>query len=32
MLSFAREVYGSVMSPVRQLTPRKRGSSLEVVK
>jgi nitrogenase molybdenum-cofactor synthesis protein NifE len=32
MLNFAREVYGSVMSPVWQLTPRKRGSSLEVVK
>ena len=32
ILNFAREVYGSVMSPVWQLTPRKRGSSLEVVK
>ena len=32
MLNFAREVYGSVMSPVWQLTPRKRGNSLEVVK
>ena len=32
MLNFAREVYGSVMSPVWQLTPRKRGSSLEVGK
>ncbi len=32
MLNFAREVYGSVMSPVWRLTPRKRGSSLEVVK
>ena len=32
MLNFAREVYGSVMSPVWQLTPRKRGKSLEVVK
>ena len=32
MLNFAREVYGSVMSPVWRLTPRKRGSTLEVVK
>jgi nitrogenase molybdenum-cofactor synthesis protein NifE len=32
MLNFAREVYGSVMSPVWQLTPRKRGNTLEVVK
>jgi nitrogenase molybdenum-cofactor synthesis protein NifE len=32
MLNFAREVYGSVMSPVWRLTPRKRGNSLEVVK
>jgi nitrogenase molybdenum-cofactor synthesis protein NifE len=32
ILNFAREVYGSVMSPVWQLTPRKRGNSLEVVK
>jgi len=32
MLNFAREVYSSVMSPVWQLTPRKRGKSLEVVK
>jgi nitrogenase molybdenum-cofactor synthesis protein NifE len=32
MVNFAREVYGSVMSPVWQLTPRKRGKSLEVVK
>jgi nitrogenase molybdenum-cofactor synthesis protein NifE len=33
MLNFAREVYGSVMSPVWRLTPRKRGSApLEVVK
>jgi nitrogenase molybdenum-cofactor synthesis protein NifE len=32
MLNFARDVYGSVMSPVWQLTPRKRGNSLEVVK
>jgi len=32
MLNFAREVYGSVMSPVWQLTPRKRGNPLEVVK
>jgi nitrogenase molybdenum-cofactor synthesis protein NifE len=32
MVNFAREVYGSVMSPVWQLTPRKRRSTLEVVK
>ena len=32
MLNFAREVYSSVMSPVWRLTPRRRGSSLEVVK
>jgi len=32
MVNFAREVYGSVMSPVWRLTPRKRGSLLEVVK
>jgi nitrogenase molybdenum-cofactor synthesis protein NifE len=32
MVNFAREVYGSVMSPVWQLTPRKRASMLEVVK
>jgi nitrogenase molybdenum-cofactor synthesis protein NifE len=32
MLNFAREVYGSVMSPVWRLTPRKRGNMLEVVK
>jgi nitrogenase molybdenum-cofactor synthesis protein NifE len=32
MLNFAREVYGSVMSPVWRLTPRKRASSLEVVR
>ncbi len=32
MVNFAREVYSSVMSPVWQLTPRKRGNSLEVVK
>jgi nitrogenase molybdenum-cofactor synthesis protein NifE len=32
MLNFAREVYGSVMSPVWRLTPRKRASTLEVVK
>ncbi len=32
MVNFAKEVYSSVMSPVWQLTPRKRGSSLEVVK
>ena len=32
MVNFAREVYSSVMSPVWRLTPRKRGSALEVVK
>ena len=32
MVNFAREVYGSVMSPVWRLTPRKRGNPLEVVK
>jgi nitrogenase molybdenum-cofactor synthesis protein NifE len=32
MVNFAKEVYSSVMSPVWRLTPRKRGSSLEVVK
>jgi len=32
MLNFAREVYSSVMSPVWRLTPRKRGSMLEVLK
>ena len=32
MLNFAREVYSSVMSPVWRLTPRRRGSNLEVVK
>jgi nitrogenase molybdenum-cofactor synthesis protein NifE len=32
MVNFAKEVYGSVMSPVWRLTPRKRGSALEVVK
>lgn len=32
MVNFAREVYSSVMSPVWQLTPRKRGNALEVVK
>jgi len=32
MVNFAREVYGSVMSPVWRLTPRKRGNGLEVVK
>jgi nitrogenase molybdenum-cofactor synthesis protein NifE len=32
MLNFAREVYGSVMSPVWRLTPRKRASALEVVR
>jgi nitrogenase molybdenum-cofactor synthesis protein NifE len=32
MVNFAREVYGSVMSPVWRLTPRKRSSVLEVVK
>jgi len=32
MLNFAREVHSSVMSPVWRLTPRKRGSALEVVK
>jgi nitrogenase molybdenum-cofactor synthesis protein NifE len=32
MVNFAREVHSSVMSPVWQLTPRKRGNSLEVVK
>jgi nitrogenase molybdenum-cofactor synthesis protein NifE len=32
MVNFAREVYGSVMSPVWRLTPRKRGIPLEVVK
>jgi nitrogenase molybdenum-cofactor synthesis protein NifE len=32
MVNFAREVYGSVMSPVWRLTPRKRGNTLEVVK
>lgn len=32
MLNFAREVHSSVMSPVWRLTPRKRGSMLEVVK
>ena len=32
MLNFAREVHSSVMSPVWRLTPRKRGSLLEVVK
>jgi nitrogenase molybdenum-cofactor synthesis protein NifE len=32
MLNFAREVCGSVMSPVWLLTPRKRGNALEVLK
>jgi nitrogenase molybdenum-cofactor synthesis protein NifE len=32
MVNFAREVYGSVMSPVWRLTPRKRASMLEVVR
>ena len=32
MVNFAREVHGSVMSPVWRLTPRKRGNGLEVVK
>jgi len=32
MVNFAREVYGSVMSPVWQLTPRKRAGTLEVVR
>jgi nitrogenase molybdenum-cofactor synthesis protein NifE len=32
MLNFAKEVYGSVMSPVWRLTPRKRATALEVVK
>jgi nitrogenase molybdenum-cofactor synthesis protein NifE len=32
MMNFAREVYGSVMSPVWLLTPRRRGNALEVVK
>jgi nitrogenase molybdenum-cofactor synthesis protein NifE len=32
MVNFAREVYSSVMSPVWQLTPRKRGNALEVAK
>jgi nitrogenase molybdenum-cofactor synthesis protein NifE len=32
MVNFAREVYGSVMSPVWQLTPRKRSGALEVVR
>ena len=32
MLNFAKEVYGSVMSPVWRLTPRKRANGLEVVK
>jgi len=32
MVNFAREVYSSVMSPVWKLTPRKRGTKLEVVK
>jgi nitrogenase molybdenum-cofactor synthesis protein NifE len=32
MVNFAREVHSSVMSPVWQLTPRKRASNLEVVK
>ncbi len=32
MVNFAREVYSSVMSPVWQLTPRKRGNGLEVMK
>lgn len=32
MLNFAREVHSSVMSPVWRLTPRKRGSLLEVVR
>ena len=33
MLNFAREVHGSVMSPVWRLTPRKRAqASLEVLK
>lgn len=32
MVNFAREVYGSVMSPVWNLTPRKRGNLLEVVR
>lgn len=30
MLNFAREVYSSVMSPVWQFTPRKRGSLREI--
>jgi nitrogenase molybdenum-cofactor synthesis protein NifE len=32
MVNFAREVYSSVMSPVWQLTPRKRGNALEAAK
>jgi len=32
MVNFAKEVYSSVMSPVWQLTPRKRGNKLEVVR
>jgi nitrogenase molybdenum-cofactor synthesis protein NifE len=32
MVNFAREVYGSVMSPVWRLAPRKRGNQLEVVR
>ncbi len=32
MVNFAKEVHSSVMSPVWQLTPRKRGNSLEVLK
>lgn len=32
MVNFAKEVHTSVMSPVWRLTPRRRGSLLEVVK